>query len=159
MEKAKAKAEENRKILEELGIKADADGFRLTCSWKQACDVDLHLRLPSGTEIMHSHKQGDGWTLDVDDTGGGKLVENITYGGGSQIPDGKYEVKVKLYSAKGHSNVGYLLNFAFKGSLPKMVERTFESEKQEHTYPVEVVGGKASFAFASEYIATRAPSR
>ena len=82
---------------------------------------------------MHSHKQGDGWTLDVDDTGGGKLVENITYGGGSQIPDGKYEVKVKLYSAKGHSNVGYLLNFAFKGSLPKMVERTFESEKQEHT--------------------------
>ena len=64
--------------------------------------------------VKHNNKKADGWQLDIDDTGGGSLVENITYEGESRLPDGKYEVIVELFDAKGHSNVGYKLSFSLK---------------------------------------------
>ena len=95
--------------------------------------------------MKYNNKKADGWQLDIDDTGevASSRTSRMRAKTASQMASTKS--LWNCYDAKGHSNVGYLLSFSLKGSLPKLVTRTFStsSGKPQHSYPLKSMMGEA----------------
>jgi len=77
---------------------------KVTLTWDNYADVDLHVVDPSGTRIYwnHDYSSATNGQLDVDDTNGFG-PENI-YWPKDGAPDGNYRVYVKHYSGSSPSN-------------------------------------------------------
>lgn len=129
--------------------------LRVSLSWFNFDDLDLHCKLPSGVEVAFNNKMG---ILDVDMNGGSgqtrNAVENLAF---NKLNDGFYEVFVRQYRQRETSDVGFGIELEYGGvvhqfSYPKAAKDniqcfTFWVEKGElKSFVAEdcLVGGNAS---------------
>jgi hypothetical protein len=100
--------------------------FRVSLSWFNYDDLDIHATGPTGEHIYYANKLS---VLDVDmNAGAGKTrnaVENLAW---SKPKDGKYTIWVNQYSARETSDVGFEIEVENNGSI------------QQFSYTKKVVG-------------------
>jgi hypothetical protein len=95
--------------------------LRVSLSWHNYDDLDLHVIEPSGNRIFFNSKVSSysGGTLDVDmNAGMGRTrepVENIAWA--KAPPDGVYRVIVNNYSRRETSNVGFVVEIECAGRV------------------------------------------
>lgn len=98
----------------------NVDGWmRISLSWFNTDDLDLHLRGPAGRHVWYSSKYCSTMRarLDVDANGGGGMmdepVENIHVGG--KLLAGSYQVSVNQFNPRSSANKGYDLEIEVNG--------------------------------------------
>lgn len=117
------------------GGNVNAD-VRVSLSWFNYDDLDLHVAEPDGNTIYFSRKKSikTGGQLDVDmNAGCGKsreAVENIFWENKSKMIEGRYQVIVHNYSQREKKDVGFEIEMEFDGNI------------YHFSYPQEVGYGK-----------------
>lgn len=97
--------------------------LRVSLSWYNSDDLDLHVHEPRGGEISYYHKKGSSTgELDVDMNAFGKSdshnpVENVTWQDAARITEGEYRVVVKNYNKRMTDRVGFEVQMEFKGQV------------------------------------------
>ena len=97
--------------------------LRLSLSWFNTDDLDLHLVEPGGNNIgFQSKRSRTGGKLDVDMNAGGRNnstnpVENITYAEKKMMPEGKYRCYVNQYARRNTTDFGFVLEMEFMGTV------------------------------------------
>jgi uncharacterized protein YfaP (DUF2135 family) len=91
------------------GTCVTSGAMRVSLSWDVVSDFDLHLRVPSGSEISFELKSADGGQLDLDDCVAGECreemgvhVENIVFP--QACPPGEYAVWVENFDSRRKGN-------------------------------------------------------
>jgi hypothetical protein len=101
----------------------DVEGdLRISLSWFNLDDLDLHLIEPDGTEISFNNKLSyrTGGRLDVDmnvNPDRRDAVENITYSDRKKIPVGDYKVIVHNYTKRETIDVGFEIEVEADGDV------------------------------------------
>lgn len=99
--------------------------LRVSLSWYNPDDLDLHIKEPNGGEINFRDKRGrSGGELDVDMNAYGKSdpntpVENVTWANARNIMEGVYTVKVHNYNKRLRDRDGFEIELEFKGQIFK----------------------------------------
>lgn len=106
-----------RERVKKAGGRVEGASLRISLSWSNYDDLDLHVHEPAGRGVnamrKHIHfcnRQGwTGGTLDVDMNAGGahtrEPVENVAWK--SPVPDGAYRVVVNNFNQRETANVGF----------------------------------------------------
>lgn len=105
-----------RERVKKAGGNVDNAAMRISLSWFNRDDLDLHVIEPSGNHIFFGNKQGK---LDVDMNISGDrrdAVENVSYRPG-QILDGTYRVIVNNFRRREAVDVGFDLEFVVNGQV------------------------------------------
>lgn len=96
--------------------------FRISLSWYNNDDLDLHVYEPSGEHIFfHNRESKTGGNLDIDMNGLGGMcktrtpVENIFWKNEARVRDGMYSIIVNNYSCREAIDTGFELEIEFKG--------------------------------------------
>lgn len=97
--------------------------LRISLSWSNYDDLDLHVVEPSKYEIcFYQKKSPSGGYLDVDmNAGSGTTrspVENVSYARG--VADGKYGIYVNNYSQRETSDVGCVIEIEVDGLITQL---------------------------------------
>jgi len=120
-------ADSIKERVKKAGGKVDGALLRVSLSWYNYDDLDLHIHEPNGRGVnaMSGHiffGAKRGWTggiLDVDmNAGGGHTrapVENVVWA--TTPPDGPYRIVVNNYSARETSNPGFVIETESGGKL------------------------------------------
>lgn len=104
--------------------------LRISLSWFNYDDLDLHVIEPGGNKIYYANKLSafTGGHLDVDMNAGGgntrKAVENIIFPNRNRISEGKYQVIVNNYFLRETKDVGFIVEVECRGEV-----FTFEHSK------------------------------
>lgn len=89
--------------------------LRVSLSWSNYDDLDLHCRLPDGTHVYYCFKNN---ILDVDmNAGQGTTrapVENLAF---KRLQDGVHTVFVQQFSRRENTNVGFDIEYDHRGAL------------------------------------------
>lgn len=100
----------------------NVDGeLRVSLSWFNYDDLDLHIMQPNGEEIYFGNKRGrTGGVLDVDMNAGGRRdsrepVENVFWEKCNTMPEGKYTVIVHNWSKQENIDTGYQVEVEYLG--------------------------------------------
>jgi len=132
--------------LQDTELKGNNGLCRINLKWNTEDDLDLHLILPNGTidtdnDIYYSHLKseynGGICSLDHDaipKNAGENPQENIIWE--NKLPDGQYEVIVKLYSKKSTQNRIPFSITAFTGNYAKTGIFEFVNAKGKETIHV-----------------------
>jgi hypothetical protein len=92
--------------------------LRISLSWSNLDDLDIHVVEPNGTLIYFGAKKGRYGELDVDMNAGfgstREAVENVAF---TKVPDGSYKVKVNNYNQRETSNVGFVVEVESEGKV------------------------------------------
>jgi hypothetical protein len=115
-----------RERVKKAGGRVDGAVLRVSLSWFNYDDLDLHVQQPSSParfyrdEICYSSKQGwTGGVLDVDMNAGGgttrEPVENIVWA--RNPPDGIYRAYVNNFRQRETSNPGFVVEVESSGKL------------------------------------------
>lgn len=101
----------------------NVDGeLRVSLSWFNSDDLDLHVVEPNGKEIYFGHQRSlfSGGFLDVDMNAGGRQsktpVENIAWNNRSSMLEGTYKVKVNNFNKRSSSDVGFTIQVECQGN-------------------------------------------
>jgi len=90
--------------------------LRVSLSWFNHDDLDLHVYEPDGTHIWYQDKRNK---LDVDmNAGGGESrepVENVTWT--DHLPDGEYRIEVNQFRKRESSGVGFVIETESNGRI------------------------------------------
>lgn len=103
---------------------------RVSLSWSNYDDLDIHVVEPSGNEIFYGNKSSryTGGRLDVDMNAGGRdtrePVENIFWKNVGKMADGTYKVFVHNYSKRETEDVGFTVQTEVNGEI-----QTFHYDK------------------------------
>lgn len=117
--------------------------LRVSLSWSNSDDLDLHMYEPKGTTIAYNssfvkNRRGGfspcGGQLDLDMNAGGMLndvdpVENIIYPLGDKFKEGDYRVRVNNFSKRSSSNVGYTVQVEYDGQIFEFTSNTNKSNE------------------------------
>lgn len=113
----------------------NVDGvMRISLSWDNTDDLDLHLQGPNREHVYYSSRHGaSGATLDVDANGLDGIredpVENIYW---KSLPkDGDYKVVVNNYNKRSASNQGYTLEIEYDGQTYHWSSETNNAPNKE----------------------------
>lgn len=102
------------------GGAVDGD-IRVSLSWFNADDLDIHLKCPNGRTVYFNNRNVAGFTLDLDMNGmdGHSLepVENIAAKRLTDITEGEYTVLVNNYTLRNRENSGFSIEFEVQGKL------------------------------------------
>ncbi len=113
--------------MKKAGGKVDGAVLRVSLSWFNLDDLDLHIHEPpgrgvygAGSHIHFRNKRGwTGGTLDVDMNAGHgttrDAVENVVWS--TKPPDGAYRVVVNNYTRRETSNPGFVIETESDGKL------------------------------------------
>lgn len=98
------------------GGQVDAD-VRVSLSWSNYDDLDLHVKEPNGNIIYFGdRKSSSGGELDVDMNAGGRSsrtpVENIFWKDQNRMKEGEHIVYVNQFSKREKKDVGFEVQFA-----------------------------------------------
>lgn len=89
--------------------------LRVSLSWFNYDDLDLHANTPRGTHVSFSNKAG---ILDVDMNAGGarsrNAVENLAF---NNLEDGVYKIWVNQYARRETIDVGFAIEVEFGGTI------------------------------------------
>jgi len=100
--------------------------LRVSLSWYNFDDLDLHVVTPEGKKIYFSNTKDftTGGNLDVDMNAGGgssrEAVENIIFPHKRDMVEGVYEVRVNQYSRRELTDVGYDIQIEHDGNVTDM---------------------------------------
>jgi len=120
-------ADSIKERVKKAGGKVEGPVLRVSLSWFNYDDLDLHIHEPPGRGMaaaaQHIHfRNKKGWTggtLDVDMNAGGghtrEAVENIVWA--AKPPDGPYRVVVNNYNQRETSNPGFVIEVESGGQL------------------------------------------
>ncbi len=90
--------------------------LRVSLSWSNHDDLDLHVFEPNGAHIWYRDKRNK---LDVDMNAGGAFsrepVENVTWTG--HVPDGEYRIEVNQFSKRESTDVGFVIETESNGKI------------------------------------------
>lgn len=103
--------------------------LRISLSWYNYDDLDIHVREPNGNPIYYGNKSGK---LDVDMNVGNKgsreAVENVSWA--ARPADGAYKVRVHNYSKRETSDVGFVVEIENGGNISHFTyTRSVENQK------------------------------
>lgn len=113
--------------VKKAGGKVDGATLRVSLSWFNYDDLDLHIHEPAGrgsaglyNHIYYASKRGSsGGELDVDMNAGGgttrEPVENVVWM--NKMPSGAYKVVVNNFRKRESSNVGFVVEVESEGKL------------------------------------------
>lgn len=113
--------------VKKAGGKVEGAVLRISLSWFNFDDLDLHVHEPAGRglhglmdHIYYANKTGaSGGVLDVDMNAGGgntrEAVENVVWS--SKMPDGGYQVVVNNFSQRETSDIGFVVEVECGGKL------------------------------------------
>lgn len=101
------------------------EGFlRVSLSWYNLDDLDLHLREPNGGSHLYygnkGSRQRSSGMLDVDMNVSNPVkgaVENIVYIDSTKMPKGKYEVSVNNFTRRGNVDTGFQIQTEYDGEI------------------------------------------
>lgn len=118
--------------VKKAGGKVDGD-IRVSLSWYNSDDLDLHLYGPNNTHVYFSKKSQNGFNLDVDMNAFGlhddhNPVENIT-ADFKNVKPGKYEVMVHQFNKRCVRDPGFAVEIEIAGEL-----HTFTYDKSVSGY-------------------------
>lgn len=111
------------------GGNVDGD-LRISLSWINDDDLDLHCYTPTESHIFYGDKRpyGTKGQLDVDMRRGGTpskpSVENIFWINQKDVHKGKHEIKVHQYSKNTTIDQGFIVEIEFNGQLWNFVSTT-----------------------------------
>ncbi|MFY1687422.1 hypothetical protein [Plantactinospora sp. WMMB782] len=90
--------------------------LRVSLSWFNHDDLDLHVFEPNGDHIWYKEKRNK---LDVDMNAGGTFsrepVENVTWTG--KVPDGEYRIEVNQFNKRESTGVGFVVETESNGKI------------------------------------------
>lgn len=90
--------------------------LRVSLSWFNHDDLDLHVFEPDGTHIWYQDKRNK---LDVDMNANGPFsrepVENVTWAG--KIADGEYRIEVNQFRKRDSSGAGFVIETESNGKI------------------------------------------
>lgn len=116
--------------------------LRISLSWFNYDDLDLHVTEPNGTVICYYNKGGK---LDVDmNAGTGKTreaVENVSFKPG-QLTDGVYKVMVHSYSKRESIDVGFDLEIEINNQIYQFHEPKPVTRDQGYCLTLTIEKGK-----------------
>jgi hypothetical protein len=104
-------------------VEAGTGKLQVSCSWDKSNDLDLHLIEPNGFDInWDEDKSPNGGFLDVDSNPicfiDNINNENVTYSGTAKIENGKYKVKISLFSGCQVTDItNYVVTVRYNGTL------------------------------------------
>lgn len=139
--------------------------LRISISWINNDDLDLHVIEPSGEEIYFSHKRSrTNGQLDVDMTYGGTVenpsVENIFWVNDRDIPKGKIKVNVNQWSNNQSDNKGYTIEVEYKGQITQFSSKTSPRQgATDEVVTIEYDGSNIVFSNQGKNITSGAISR
>lgn len=118
----------------------NVDGvLRVSLSWHNYDDLDLHIIEPDGNRIYFSDKKSHltGGQLDVDMNAGGgntrEAVENIVWTDERKIPNGNCKIIVNNYSKREAIDAGYEIQVEYRGEIFNYSCRTSPTNGANHT--------------------------
>jgi hypothetical protein len=145
-------ADSIRERVKRAGGKVDGAILRVSLSWYNFDDLDLHIHEPSGrgvraayAEIFYAHKEGwTGGVLDVDMNAGGprsrEAVENVVWS--EAPPDGAYRVVVNNYALRESHDPGFVVEVESGGKVSHYTYVKGVRDKQDITVAtLHVKGG------------------
>lgn len=97
--------------------------LRVSLSWFNYDDLDLHVVEPHGEEIMFNHKTSNrsGGQLDIDMNAGAGLsrnaVENVIWTNKSKMLEGRYEIKIHNYCLRERVDTGFIVEVECQGQI------------------------------------------
>lgn len=97
--------------------------LRVSLSWFNYDDLDLHVREPNGNTIWFREKMNPitGGHLDVDMNAGSgttrKPVENIIWTNKSRMLEGRYRVMVNNFAKRENTNIGFAVEIEQNGEV------------------------------------------
>lgn len=120
------------------GVEVGTGDVRVTLTWDNAADIDLHVTDPRGEEIYFFNPQSaSGGRLDVDANGlctGDPAVENVFWPTG-QAPVGTYDISVIRYQSCGAGSTRYEVAVYVDGALVDRHTGTLSGDQQEARLP------------------------
>lgn len=131
--------------------------LRVSLSWHNRDDLDIHVVEPCGNKIYYGNSQNrsTGGTLDVDMNASGRLscsaVENVTWPTACRMKEGTYEVRVNQYQLRESANVGYEVEMECMGEVLSFAAPTSPSNtdtvvvfRYSHKDGIKVISGISS---------------
>lgn len=116
--------------------------LRVSLSWHNGDDLDLHCIQPNGVEICFRSKRGDsGGTLDVDMNAGGAHsrtpVENIAWPV-DPWQEGIYKFYVHQFNKRESADTGFTVQLEWDGELHEVyVARNGETDKRHDVFEIK----------------------
>lgn len=125
--------------------------FRVSLSWFNHDDLDIHCRDPSGRHIYYGSKWG---ILDVDMNAGSRgltrePVENLAW---NRMKDGQYEIWVHQFHKRESSDGGFEIEYEYQGNVCRAAyTKTLRQSQDVSVCTVQVSGGAVKgVAFSPE---------
>ena len=137
--------------VKKAGGKVEGAALRISLSWFNFDDLDLHVHEPQGrgvhalNEIYFRNKRGwTGGVLDVDMNAGHghtrDAVENVVWM--RAMPSGTYKVVVNNFAQRETSNVGFVVEVECGGKLSHFsYNKTVRNQENVHVTTLHMSGG------------------
>lgn len=114
--------------------------LRVSLSWFNYDDLDLHCATPRGDHIYYGDKRG---VLDVDMNAGGEKsrtpVENLAF---SSLPDGTYRVYVHQFNRRETTDFGFAIEYEFGGQVHQYRHpRAMQTGENVECFKIHVTAG------------------
>jgi hypothetical protein len=153
--------------VKKAGGKVEGATLRVSLSWFNYDDLDLHVHEPAGRgvqslqdHIYFGNKRGaSGGVLDVDMNAGGgttrEPVENVVWM--SQMPSGAYRIVVNNYAKRESSDVGFVVEVENAGKLSHYSYNKAVRDRQDvHVVTLHVREGRVESVEAGDPAITAA---
>jgi hypothetical protein len=120
--------------------------LRVSLSWFNHDDLDLHVYEPDGDHIWYQEKRNK---LDVDMNAGGSFsrepVENVTWT--AKVPDGEYRVEVNQFNKRESTQGGFVVETESNGKIEHYSHEKAVGHKQTVEVGRMTVAGEVITAF------------
>ncbi|GAA2712544.1 hypothetical protein [Actinoplanes palleronii] len=120
--------------------------LRVSLSWFNHDDLDLHVYEPDGTHIWYQEKRNK---LDVDMNASGPYsrepVENVTWTG--KVPDGEYRIAVNQFNKRESTRAGFVIETESNGKIEHYSYERAVSQKETVEVGRMTVAGEVITAF------------
>ena len=129
--------------------------LRVSLSWFNIDDLDLHVYEPNGNLIYFGDKRSlSSGFLDIDMNAGGTFirnaVENIAWTDQSKMLEGKYKVIVNNFSQRESADAGYDIQIEYAGEIFDFTSRTSPRTNSSHNVVEFNYSSKDGLVFPSE---------
>ena len=120
--------------------------LRVSLSWFNHDDLDLHVFEPNGDHIWYQDKRNK---LDVDMNAGGAFsrepVENVTWA--NKVPDGEYRIEVNQFHKRESTGVGFVIETESNGKIEHYSHERAVGHKETVEVGRMTVAGEVITAF------------
>lgn len=134
------------------GGKIDAE-FRISLSWHNTDDLDLHVQEPNGEYVHFADKRGKYGHLDVDMNAFGSFSTEPVENYAGKAAHGVYACKVNNFNLRNTDNVGCTIEVEYRGTAQQFSLSRGIPHKKDELFQVKVdaTGAYVSFSRTDWY--------